>query len=303
MDYGKIMASEICSQLETGTAPFGRAARIGELQAPYNPLTGLPYRGLSQFRLMARQNRDPRWVTAEQLKNAGMVLRPGAKSVTLPFTVTSVNKNEFKAKTGMKAPRKPATVTVDVYNAADVIGMPPVEYKLADRDEVIRKAENLINNSGVRFVFAGTDKGDHHYVPDTNTIYMPGRHRFGGLMGNPEEFHATAVYELAKAKAYQLDKNLEHSHRNPKAALCATLASHMFAAETGMNTLPKQNKYMIKDWIELIKTNPAELSKICRTAELVKNELVREADCQVLKLETSRPKAFAFSRQAAGMEY
>jgi len=77
-DYAKEMADELINMIKAGTAPFQMPWNPSKGTAlPYNYITGNPYSGSNNFRLIMAGRDDPRWLTYRQAQSVNAQVKKG----------------------------------------------------------------------------------------------------------------------------------------------------------------------------------------------------------------------------------
>ncbi|MHB1222102.1 MAG: ArdC-like ssDNA-binding domain-containing protein, partial [Gammaproteobacteria bacterium] len=141
-EYAETVATRIIEQLKQGTAPWQKPWRPGELQLPYNPTTGKPYRGANSLWLYAQGCEDPRWMTYNQAAGLDAQVRKGSKGTSIvywKFSEEQKAKDENgkpiidlvtgKQKTILVKLERPRSFMAVVFNGSQIDGLPPIELK------------------------------------------------------------------------------------------------------------------------------------------------------------------------------
>lgn len=130
-------AARVIAMLENGTAPWQKSWTPAKELAPYNPISGVTYRGGNRLWLSMLSTGDPRWMTFKQAVKAGYKIRKGSKSVPIEYFVTQVTEDRLdeNGRPILDEDGNPERVTRRlerpmlkihrVFNAQDVEGLPP----------------------------------------------------------------------------------------------------------------------------------------------------------------------------------
>jgi len=287
------IASRLIEQLETGTAPWQKTWEPGAIHLPHNPVSGSRYRGANAVWLAMQGRGDPRWMTEQQAQGVGAQVRQGEKGILVQFWKLT---DQVPAKDERGRPLvdaegnpvyrkvqldKPKVFSAVVFNAEQVEGLPPLEFKapVSDRHE---QAEALLNASGVEIRHDQADRA--FYRPATDRIHLPPRSSFK----TADTFLATALHELAHATGHpnRLDRDLAHPFGSigyAKEELRAEIASLMIGDQLGIGHDPGQHTAYVTSWVQVLKEDLKEILRASGDADKISN--------YVLSLEKERMPA------------
>ena len=80
------VAREMIRAIEDGTAAWVTPWEPGALApAPFNPVSGRPYRGINSWWLDLQGHQDPRWMTFRQAGELGASVRKGEKATSVEY--------------------------------------------------------------------------------------------------------------------------------------------------------------------------------------------------------------------------
>lgn len=86
LNYRDEIAQEIIKRIEAGTTPWQKPWKAGTIgAAPFNPISGKPYRGINDVWLTLQGRADPRRLTYNQAVGEGGQVRKGEKSTTIEY--------------------------------------------------------------------------------------------------------------------------------------------------------------------------------------------------------------------------
>lgn len=196
-------AARVIAMLENGTAPWQKPWTPAKELAPYNPISGVTYRGGNRLWLSMLSTGDPRWMTFKQAVKAGYKIRKGSKSVPIEYFVTQVTEDRLdeNGRPVLDEDGNPERVTRHlerpmlkihrVFNAQDVEGLPPLEVsKPLYEWEPLEKAEEILSRSGAVIKHDQADRAFYSIARDE--IHLPPRSNFDA----PDKYYATALHEL-----------------------------------------------------------------------------------------------------------
>jgi len=154
-----------------------------------------------------------------------------------------------------------------VFNAEQIKGLPPLEFKApaSDRHE---RAEALLNASGAEI--RHDQAGRAFYRLATDRIHSPPRNGFK----TADTFLATALHELAHATGHpsRLDRDLAHPFGSvgyAKEELRAKIASLTVGDQLGIGHDPGQHAAYVKSWVQVLKEDPKEILRASRDAHKI----------------------------------
>lgn len=279
--YADKVAARLIEQLQQGTAPWQRPWKPGELQRPYNPTTGKPYRGFNSVWLYAHGEADPRWMTYKQAEAVGAQVRKGEKGAVIQFysrgNASSVKDEDGKPVLGpdgkpLKASyahERPIIRSFVVFNARQIDGLPEREVDRVgvspDRDA---RVEAVLEASGVRIDHV---RGNNAYYAVTrDQIVLPERDQFP----TSDNYYATALHELGHATGHpsRLSRDLGNpfgSEAYAKEELRAEIASLMLGETFQTGHDPGQHAAYVGSWIKVLRDDPREIIRAANDAERI----------------------------------
>ena len=269
-------AARVIAMLENGPAK--------EL-APYNPISGVTYRGGNRLWLSMLSTGDPRWMTFKQAVKAGYKIRKGSKSVPIEYFVTQVTEDRLdeNGRPVLDEDGNPERVTRHlerpmlkihrVFNAQDVEGLPPLEVSRPLYEwEPLEKAEEILSRSGAVIKHDQADRAFYSIARDE--IHLPPRSNFDA----PDKYYATALHELGHWTGHEsrMDRpfGVRGSEGYAKEELRAEIASWMLGQDIGVGHDPGQHAAYVQSWIADLKDDPLEILRACRDAEHIKEYLM-----------------------------
>ena len=276
------IADRIIEQLRQGEIPWKVPYND---YTPYNPISGVRYKGVNLINLLIRQERDPRWMTYKQAQNIGAYVKKGEKGVGLTWWqfTEEVEKldekgNKVVDKDGIpiietKKLERPKAMKFVVFNARQIEGLPPLEKRNIDWDP-IEKAEEILKNSGAKIetVLGGYPA----YAPKQDIIKMPSKEQFN----SNTEYYSCILHELCHWTAHEtrLNRDINHPHGSFEYAreeLRAEIGSLMLACDLGIPYDFSQNVSYISSWITILEDTPMEIFSASADAEKIKDYILQ----------------------------
>ncbi|TAM87643.1 DUF1738 domain-containing protein [bacterium] len=223
--------------IEAGAAPWQVPWSV-PMTWPYNPTTGMRYRGGNAMWLavmgMARGHGDPRWMTFNQAKEQGWSVRKGERGTLVEYWQRTTGQDRFRQReidgdgklirSNVKsygevddhssAPTGRLTVRCFVvFNGKQIEGIPELVAPPLLWDPLDR-AEQLVSAIGVPIYH---DAGAAFYVPAKDEIHLPPREAFS----DRQAYYATLFHEAVghasghpiRLNRFQLDKSLAGKER------------------------------------------------------------------------------------------
>lgn len=275
------VAESLIKQLEEGTAPWQRPWEAGASGSfvPFNPVSGVRYKGINALYLMSQDRDDQRWMTFKQSAQLGGQVRKGEHGTPIQywkFTEERTRKdgdgkpvldgdgNPIKDVFKLERPR---VFHATVFNAAQIDGLPPLERKEQTWDG-IERAENILAASGAAIRHNGG--GRAFYRPSTDSIHLPDK----GQFPTADSYYSTALHELGHWTGHEdrLNRDLAHpfgSEAYAKEELRAEIASMILGDELGIGHDPSQHAAYVGSWIKALKDDPLEIFRAAADAEKI----------------------------------
>lgn len=284
--FHEVVAQRLIEQLKQGTAPWQRPWEPGAPNAfiPMNPSTGKRYKGVNALALMAKDYRDPRWMTYKQAEEANAQVRRGEKGSAIhywKFTEQQIKTNE-QGMPMLDADGNPLRIEIrlerprvfyaTVFNAEQMDGLPARTHK-EHTWNAIERAENILNASGAVMLHGENNRA--FYKPSTDTIHLPDK----SLFLSADKYYATALHELSHWTGHssRMDRDLIHpfgSEGYAKEELRAEIASMILGDELGIGHDPGQHASYVGCWIKVLRDDPLELFRAAAEAEKIQDFIV-----------------------------
>jgi antirestriction protein ArdC len=280
---------------------------------PHNPVSGTRYKGSNALWLEMQGRGDPRWMTYKQAQGVGAQVRRGEKGALVQYwklddqiPVKDDHGMPLKDAEGNQVYRsvlldKPKVFSAVVFNAEQIEGLPPLQYKAPDWDRHER-AVAVLKASDVEIRHDQVDRA--FYRPATDRIHLPPR----GSFKTVDTFLATALHELAHSTGHpsRLDRDLAHPFGSvgyAKEELRAEIASLMIGDQLGIGHDPGQHAAYVKSWVQVLKEDPKEILRASRDADKITGYMLalekERIPAKVEKLpQIERPSAPEVAQQA-----
>ncbi|MDR2266452.1 MAG: ssDNA-binding domain-containing protein [Christensenellaceae bacterium] len=273
---------------------------VGNIQdcfgLPFNPVSGITYRGLNSLWLSSQGYSDPRWFTENQIERAGLVFKQDIAESTqelgtqIEFSMEydSNTKKPFNAKQDfivqmsrlekidyMNNYVSHPHVTHTVYNASLLSNIVP--YRVPDSELAFRNSllEELLKNSEAPIKFVGCSTP--LYDIEKDEIRLPVRSAFASQVS----FYGVALHEMGHSTAHRSRLNRPitgaiGSQAYAQEELRAEFASVIIGARYGLALTDEHvanHAAYIVHWKSLIRNNPlclfAALRDACKIAQYV----------------------------------
>jgi antirestriction protein ArdC len=272
-DHYQEITDKIVAALEAGTPPWKKPwdpEKTGGPQAPMNPTTGKRYRGVNTLILgmdpRSFASGDPRWMTFNQAKDKGWMVKKGERATTI-FFYKKLEVADADAKDGKR--EIPVLKAYAVFHASQIDNIPA--YKAPDvsaspwrRPEA---ANVILTNSGAAVRIGGERA---YYSPGTDHIQLPPDAAFE----RPEDWSATALHELGHWSGHKsrLDRDLTGrfgSGAYAQEELRAELSSVFVGAELGIpSDIPHHASY-VQSWLKALKEDKREIFRAASDAQKI----------------------------------
>lgn len=280
VNYRDEIAAEIIARIEQGTAPWQKPWQAGSIgSAPFNPVSGKPYRGINDMWLTLQGHADPRWMTYRQALEQGAQVKKGEKSTTIEYWQWTDRKalTDDDGKPVLDADGKPRyeTVRLDrprvfyakVFNGGQIDGLEPFIAPAPTFDPQER-AEAIISRAGVP-VFH--DQGDRaFYSPMRDEIHLPPT----GAFKSVEAYYETALHELGHATGHESRLNRAFgpfgSEGYAREELRAEISSYMLARDLGISFDPSNHAAYVESWLKVLREDRNEIFRAAKDAETIK---------------------------------
>lgn len=274
---------------------------------PFNPTTGIKYKGGNVVNLMLAQlekgSDDPRWMTLKQANLAGYSIRKGAQATHIEYwnfgQLKGPRKKEVdengveieKENTDDVMPRsienpreKPSVFFPAVFNGADIVGLPEfrrdvawVPNELAER-LIAATGANIEHTTIARVGSFGIKDNAAFYHPTQDRIVLPPRNQFK----SDGDYYATALHELAHwtghtSRLNRLTGSSEQYFGKPEYAkeeLRADIAAMFLCSLLGVEGKVQNHAKYTASWLETLKNDKHEIFRASRDAELIVEHLL-----------------------------
>jgi len=281
VDYVQQVAERVIEQLRTGTAPWLKPWKAGELSLPRNPTTDKPYRGMNSMWLAMQGRADPRWLTYKQAASIGAQVRKGEKGTLVQYWMWREDRPmvDERGAPVLDADGKPRKVSVEltrpkvissvVFNGEQIDGLPAFQPR-EPAPEFVRhaRAEAMLSASPAPVRHIEGDSAHYNLLKDE--IVLPMRDQFLTADG----FYATALHEVAHSTGHpsRLNRDLAHPFGSigyAKEELRAEIASLMLGENLGIGHDPGQHAAYIQSWIRALQEDPKEIFRAAADAEKI----------------------------------
>lgn len=287
----KELVEQLAALMEQGQLPWDKGFSA---MRDYNGKTGASYTGGNIVRLMvaakAKDYADPRWMTFNQAKEQGAMVRKGEKGTRLEFwkqvgaddKAVGKDTEEQDGKTRSKM----IGMAFYVFNAAQIDGLPelapaaPVEVS-----QLEAMATRMIDRAGFNVVHERVNEIESpRYMPSRDLITMPLREQFQDATA----YLATLFHEAAHATGHEsrLAREGITEARTPeryaREELVAELASVFLSADLGIPRRDEHHAAYLKSWASMIRDDPNALFRAARDAEKAV-DLIKELGKEVLQ--------------------
>lgn len=282
-DERKRLTEQIIKNLENGGCLWKKGWDYS-LFNPYNPNTNSVYRGYNKIKLMIeaqeREYKDPRWMTYKQAQEKGWQVVKEAKGVSCEFWKFEKEIKE-KDHQGNEITNKvklehPIVNNFTLFNAIDIDGIPELPQRESLEDSELKFVNNtLIRSSECEINETATDRA--FYRQSEDKIYIPIRESFG----NPQEFTATLIHEMAHSTGHPDRLNREkgkefgdelYAKEELRAELSAVFVQNNLNLD--LNTTLENHSAYVGSWIKALKDDYNEIYRAAAEAEKISDRLI-----------------------------
>jgi antirestriction protein ArdC len=258
--YAEVTA-KVISSLEAGITPWVRpwdASGATQITMPVNASTKRPYSGVNVLLLWIamRDNgfTQNRWLTFNQAKDAGAMVRKGSKGTTVVYASTFIPENEREraASNGDEAKsvaflKRFTVFNLDQLDNADHLRGTDVQMTEREQHDA---AEEIIAATGVE-VRVGGDKA--FYVPAHDFVQVPHQTAFRDQIN----YYRTMFHELSHATGHEsrLDRKLLNAFGSKDYAreeLVAEMGAAFVCASLGIEPTVRHSDY-IGNWLTVLR--------------------------------------------------
>lgn len=286
--YQKITA-RIVELLERGEVPWRRPWRAVET-APRNAW-GRRYRGINVWLLLATQQangyRSPYWLTFEQAKERGGMVRKGEHGTMVVFWKRLKVTETDKATGEPREKTIPYLRTYTVFNADQVDGlkMPAADALLVEHDS-IAEADSVVAGMPNRPALAhGGNRA--YYSPARDEVRMPERGQFGEI----EAYYSTLFHELGHSTGHATRLAREGitklddfgSMNYGREELIAEMTAAFLCGETGIApTVVENSAAYLRSWITTIETDVKAVVVAAGAAQRAADYILNRAEASAV---------------------
>ena len=269
------VTDRILHALMAGTPPWRKGWTSSGLHI--NASTGKAYRGINQILCAMSSSQsgyeDSRWLTYRQSKEAGYQVRRGEHSTKI-VRLVEVDKPKSGAEAegdviAEESNRRLVMRVYDVFNAAQIDGMPPLPPRV-DVIEPVEAAEAIVEGmkqTGLRVIYGAPSA---YYSPFVDTVRMPAKADFD----SQADLYGTLLHECAHATGgpTRLNRNIGGPKTATRAReeLRAEIASAMACAECGIPLgqyhIDNHAAY-VASWVSVLKDDATEIFKAAADAQ------------------------------------
>lgn len=232
-DVYQLITDAIIARLEAGVIPW-KCSWSKASTLPANYLTKRAYNGINAFLLASFGYEHPFFLTFNQAKQLGGMVRKGAKSIPVIF-YKLLEKTTANAREDEKIPM---LQYYRVFHISDIEG---IDFKLPERIvnpdiDLVKDCEEIISTmpNAPAIVFEGSQPC---YIPSLDTVRMVGIEKFTST----DEYYQTLFHELVHATGHKsrLNRDLTGgfgSNSYSIEELIAEMGASYLSALTGIET-------------------------------------------------------------------
>lgn len=311
MDSRKELVEKILNMMEKGyvlTAPEWNKQAL----CPYNPISAVTYKGGNRLKLMVaaieKEYKDPRWMTARQMKMAGYQRKPGTEGILCEKWIFEKKIKQLNAEgieeTVIERMEPPRVSFFVVYNAEQVEGFPALKSQTVENERTMETLENLMKTSECPIIEAAQPLAYYEYA--TDKIVLPLRNFFKDEIS----FAKTTIHEMAHSTGHEtrLNRDMNQPFGSPGYAreeLRAELGALFLENDLGLNLGAEHyqdHSNYLASWIKALKDDPNELFRACSDAEKISQRLMGNyrARYPVPDMETIQIKEQTIPQRQAG---
>jgi len=277
----EVITDRILDSLNNGVVPWRKPWRT---EAPKNLISRKDYRGVNILLLHAAPFESPHWITFNQAKGLGGVVRKGERGTPVVFWKISEDKKRRDKRGNPEKSFLLRYYTVFNVQQCDGIEAPPA----APRQDFnpIKECERIVLGFGDR---PEIQNGGGHacYVPSQDVVRMPPRSAFHSA----PEYYSTLFHELIHSTGSErrlarkgvVDRASYASHAYSFEELVAECGAAFLCGQGGISasTLDNSAAY-IASWAKALKNDPKMIvnasGQAAKAADLVlgRNEQVIE---------------------------
>ncbi|MDR1165824.1 MAG: ssDNA-binding domain-containing protein [Deltaproteobacteria bacterium] len=286
-DHRLFLTEKTLNLLRENQAPWQKPWNPDADFAPFNPVSGLAYRGLNRLALIAMGLPDPRWVSFKQARAANLILREKARALSVEFwrwservTIRSLDnlldKSPAEPVTAMVEYAQPRVRYFSVYNYADLTDWrgapPPPRTRAKPKRDPTRLAEEIARKSGAALSF---DRAEGpFYSARADRIRLPPWDRFASTAA----FFSAFFRELARWTGHKTRLAREMGARGTEERaleeLRAQIASWALSIDLGLAFVPARDSASASQWIAIFLKRPYAFPLAVSAAERIKDYIL-----------------------------
>ncbi len=278
-DFRQGLANKFVEQLRDGTSPLQNPPPAGINPTPFNPVSGRTFSGANHLQLRLSGYQDPRWLTYNQAKENGWMVRHGEKATKVQHWTDreTRDKLDLDGKPILGADGKPEQETVKlqqkkvvfygVFNAEQIEGIPEM-LRTAPEVNPVERVQGLVD--GLNFAKVANDALSRPtYNQTQDVIHMPPRNTY-----KSEEEYCDALLSGATfgtGSRSRLDRNpgTPGSQEYSAEKLRTELATMMIADEIGLPRNTERVAPFVGDFVKFVENHPLELLRAASAASYI----------------------------------
>jgi antirestriction protein ArdC len=205
LDAYEVITESIVERLEAGTAPWRQSWAAGG--QPRN-IEGHAYRGINVFQLLARGYSSPYWLTFNQARERGGMVRKGEKSTRVIFWKMLKYGDESEDTDGEEDSRRTVRLLryYSVFNLDQTDGVKLPARVIREVAEAEARRAECVPVEAAEAILTGQanppryreDQSACYYMPSADLVGMPPRETFDSV----ESFYAASFHETGHATGH-----------------------------------------------------------------------------------------------------
>lgn len=258
--------------------------------APRSAITGKAYVGVNNVHLTMisaiKNYEDPRWATFNQINKAGWHLQAGSKGSQIEvvkyydkLTKKDLDWDEYNKltkedqSTYWEENVKFILQGYTVFNATKIDGIPALEPKPLDKEDLYVRAQKIFKNSEAKIYHDGGARA--FYRPGADTIHLPDKSAFTTI----EDYYSTGFHEIGHSTGHEARLNRKktgmfgsagYAKEELVAEVCSMFVQQDIAMPLSKEHIENHSAY-IKFWREGIKEDPNYLFEAITQASRAAN--------------------------------
>ena len=225
----------------------------------WNMTTSLPrnfesnntYSGMNIMNLLSRGFTDSRFLTMNQIKNLGGIVKKGEKSTPI-FFMKPVEQKVENEETGEIEIKK--YFLMQSYNVFNITQTNGIDYEPeVKQSNPTSSIQEFIDSFNIPLY-----RGTPAYSPNDDCIFMPNASEFNSV----DEYYSTYFHELSHSTGHKSRLDRFHKHtvygdeRYAFEELIAELGSAFLSMEQGIKPNSKKQASYLNSWITALKERP-----------------------------------------------